>query len=236
MKNSVFLAAVLTVFCIPLFPASASDLQTEFPEPGQIEPPVGIPAPALKEWAKRQHEAKKQTAAQTRQVVEDINVVPLETKSFKLMGARLAAFSEYRKTMPVGEGQTWIQMADVSNNVLGKCTLLDSVPSGVEVDGKLTGNVRAFQCPEVGAVLLKEDLLQKGGMVDLSTTATVNARMVVGGVKRGVVLVRMIHPEDKETLTVVRWRSGDKSVTLDVQGTGPHSLQFVQDVASELTD
>lgn len=236
MKNSAFVVAMLTALCVPLFAASASELQTEFPEPGEIEPPVGIPAPALKEWTKRQHGAKKLSAAQARQVAENINAVPLETKSFKPMSERLAAFAEYRKIMPVGEGQTWVQLADVSNSILGKCTVLDSVPSGVEVDNKLTGNVRAFQCPEVGPVLLKEDLLRKGGMIDLSTTASVNAHMVVGGVKRGVVFVRMIRPDHKEALTIIRWRSGDKSVTLEVQGADQRSLQFVQDVASKLVD
>lgn len=107
---------------------------------------------------------------------------------------------------------------------------------GVEVDSKLTGQIRVFDCPKIGPVILTEDLLSKGGMVSLASADDVNAQILVGGIERGVIASRLVRPEDKEEMTMVRWRSGDKSVTLRVSGTQAQSLEFVQEILNNISD
>ncbi|MGE8657692.1 MAG: hypothetical protein ACN6O8_13200 [Achromobacter sp.] len=166
----------------------------------------------------------------------DLASVPVLQRSFKPLKARVEQLAQARHSLPARLRSSWIHPADVSKGPLSRCALQYQTPAGVEVDAKLTGLVRAYECPGMDAVILSETLLSKGGMVNLLSAEQVNVKMLAGGHPRGVVATRLVRPEDGQEMTMVRWRSGEKMMTLRVAGTQAPSLDFVRKVMESIPD
>lgn len=141
-----------------------------------------------------------------------------------------------RNSLPARLRSSWILPADVSKGSLNRCALQYETPSGIEVDVKLTGLIRTYQCPDMGPVILSEMLLSKGGMVNLVFAHQGNVKISAGGRRRGVVATRLVRPEDGQEMTMVRWRSGENLMTLRVAGTQASSLEFVQKAVESIPD
>ncbi|BEG78804.1 hypothetical protein [Achromobacter xylosoxidans] len=215
----------------------ASTVATEFPAASEIKPPANMPGEAKAIWEKqRAASSKVGNRAPKSNPVESLASIAVVERSFKPMRERVEQLAQARGTLPQHLNSSWVVPADVSKGPLGRCTLGQTSPMGVEVDGKLTGQIRVFECPNIGPVILTEDLLSKGGMVSLASADDVTAKLAVGGIERGVIASRLVRPEDKEEMTMVRWRSGDKSVTLRVSGTQARSLEFVQKTLDSIAD
>lgn len=188
-----------------------------------------MPSEAKAIWEKQRANSRRvENRGLKSNPVKSLAAIAVVERSFKPMQERVEQLAKARGTLPQHLNSSWVVPADVSKGPLGRCTLGQTSPMGVEVDGKLTGQIRIFNCPKIGPIILTEDMLSKGGMVSHASADDVNATLAVGGIERGVIASRLIRPEDKEEMTMVRWRSGDKSVTLRVSGTRENSLEFEQ--------
>ncbi|PND31567.1 hypothetical protein C1I89_22275 [Achromobacter pulmonis] len=216
---------------------AAAAVPTEFPARSEIKPPANMPSDARAVWDKHQADSAKAASRTLKSsIVSDLDSLPVVERSFKPMQERIDQLAKARGTLPENLNSSWVIPADISRGLLGQCGLLQSTPSGVEVDGKLTGQIRVFSCADVGPVILSEELLSKGGMVNLTSADDVNVRISAGGIERGAIATRLVRPEDKEEMTMVRWRSGDKSITLRVAGTQKPSLDFVKKTVDGISD
>ncbi|MBR8652142.1 hypothetical protein KDH83_02335 [Achromobacter sp. Marseille-Q0513] len=232
-RSAVFIAALL----VGGVASAAGAVATEFPAASEIKPPANMPAEAKAIWDKQRANASKVTPrALDSSPATNLASIPVIERSFKPMRERVEQLAKTRGSLPEHLHTPWVIPSDVSKSPLGRCTLGQATPMGVEVDGKLTGQIRVFDCSRIGPVILTEDMLNKGGMLSLASADDVNAKLLVGGIERGVIASRLVRSEDKEEMTMVRWRSGDKSVTLRVSGTQAHSLEFVQETLNNIAD
>lgn len=216
---------------------AAAPVATEFPAASEIKPPANMPSDAKAIWERQRAKSSRiSPRALNSSPAKSLAAVPVIERSFKPMRERVEQLAKTRDTLPKHLHTPWVIPSDVSKSPLSRCTLSQVTPMGVEVDSKLTGQIRVFDCSKIGPVILTEDLLSKGGMVSLASADDVNAQILVGGIERGVIASRLVRPEDREEMTMVRWRSGDKSVTLRVSGTQAQSLEFVQEILNNISD
>ncbi|CUJ48008.1 MULTISPECIES: hypothetical protein [unclassified Achromobacter] len=241
MFHSSYKATVLALVILFPWPGgmvhAAAPVPTEFPAVGDLQPPANMPVDARKRWEERKLRQIRPKARSAKPIVfSDLASVPVLQRSFKPLKARVEQLAQAHNSLPARLRSSWIHPADVSKGPLSRCALQCQTPAGVEVDAKLTGLVRAYECPDVDAVILSETLLSKGGMVNLLSAEQVNATMSAGGHPRGVVATRLVRPEDGQEMTMVRWRSGEKMMTLRVAGTQAPSLDFVRKVMESMPD
>lgn len=229
------------VFVSMVSVANAATAPTEFPASAEIQPPDGMPEPARQIW---QEQRAKQDAGMSKsaRVAAPLATpgalvdMPIQAHAFKTLEERLAQLDAYKRSLPDRLRDSWVHRADVGKTPLAKCTLVDSISTGAEVEGRLTGNTRAYNCATVGYVMLKEEVARKGGFVDMTSAESVNAKLAINGIDRGVVFSRMERPADGKGLSYLRWRSGDKYVTLEVSGADQKAVQYLEAVASNLPD
>ena len=241
MKRAFIAAMCGIAFASMMGVASATTSPTEFPASGEIQAPDGMPEAARKIWheqrakqdARMSKSARLAAPLATPGALVDM---PIQSHEFKTLEERLAQLDSYKKSLPDRLRDSWVQRADVGKTPLAKCTLVDSIPTGAEVEGRLTGNMRAYDCATVGFVMLKEEVARKGGFIDMTSAESVNAKVAINGIDRGVVFSRMVRPDDGKGLSYLRWRSGEKYVTLEVSGADPKAVQYLEAVARGLPD
>jgi hypothetical protein len=221
--------------------ASAATLPTEFPASADIQAPDGMPEAARKIWQEQRatQETRMSKSARSAAPLATSGALvdmPIQAHAFKTLEERLAQLGTYKKSLPDRLRDSWVQRADVGKTPLAKCSLVDSIPTGAEVDGRLTANLRAYKCGAVGYVMLKEEVARKGGFIDMTSAESVNAKLAINGIDRGVVFSRMERPGDGKGLSYLRWRSGEKYVTLEVSGADLKAVKYLEAVATNLPD
>lgn len=240
MSSTFKFTVVAAIFLLPWFGGtvySAEPVLTEFPEAKDLQPPARMPEEARKRWDEcKWRRARPMTRAGAPIIVNDLKSLPVSQRTFKPLKERMEQLEQAHNSLPARLRSSWIHPADVSKGPLSRCVLKYETPAGVEVDAKLTGLIRAYRCPDMGAVILSETLLSKGGVVNLLSAGQVNLKMSAGGRLRGVVATRLVRPEDGQEMTMARWRSGKKMMTLRVAGTQAPSLDFVRMVMESIPD
>lgn len=229
-----FLIAMLAISGAILPARAAPPVATEFPAAKDIAPPPNMSAAAKGRWEERL--AQLAASANPAGIVNDLGALPVVERAFTPLDEGVEKLEQARDSLPSHLRTSWIIPADVSAGPLGRCDLRFTTPSDAEADARLTGLIRVYRCPAQGTVMLTESLLRKGGMVNLVPVERVNVRMSAGGIPRGVVASRLARPQGGPEMTAVKWRSGEKLLTLQVAGTQAPALDFVKRTLDSIPD
>jgi len=221
---------------MPIF-LSQAQVVTEYPPPSEIKAPSSMGSNAQERFYRRLEQQTQESARVTR-------VNPEFTTSIQAVPVRIGRFASLRnaadRLLSMGENFTTrksaIESSDISNTLLNDCRLIKSFPSGPQLEGSVAGNTRFFDCPDIGIVSLEESLLYSDRHVNTINSNSVNARIVIGKIKRGVVISRISNEAANDGVTRIQWRSGDKNRVLRVEGFDDAAAEYAQRIVENFLD
>jgi len=236
IPSAVFRFTAGLFLAAPIF-LSQAQVVTEYPPPSEIKAPSSMGANAQEGFYRRLEQQKQESARVSR-------VPPESTTSIQAVPVRIGRFTSLRnaadRLLRMGGNFTTqksaIASSDISNTLLNDCRLIKSFPSGPQREDSVAGNTRFFDCPDIGLVSLEESLLYSDRHVNTINSNSVNARIVIGKIKRGVIISRIRNAAANDGVTRIQWRSGDKNRVLRVEGFDDAAAEHAQRIVENFPD
>ncbi|MCV2216387.1 hypothetical protein [Thauera sp. Sel9] len=239
-KYSMSRKVAISLFIMHPFFVTQAEIETEFLPPSQIKPPTSISAAAQEEFNKRiklqiQNQKREKEQRPDPESVLSIQQIPVRMGNFTSLPNVAEKLLHLPDTAFTTKSPS-VNIADISKTALRECELLKSLPIGGELKDSVTGNGKFFYCNSIGVVSLEESLLYSNRHVDTVNTLAVNAKIIIGGIRRGAIVSRIRNESGDDGVTRIQWRSGEKNMVIRAQGFDDKIAQHVEHIVATFPD